>query len=104
MILLATSKGRKAIHPPASGPESRSEGAGATRNGTKNLAAAYLFAACKRRQRNPHFTPMREGARTLPPRGNHAMRLRANFLLKDAICKRARTEADAPTRQCVQSL
>ena len=34
IILLATSKGRKAIHPPASSPSVPFDGPGATRNGT----------------------------------------------------------------------
>jgi hypothetical protein len=38
---------------------------------------------------NPHLAPMRDGGRTLLPRSNHAMRLQANFLVKNAAAQTA---------------
>jgi hypothetical protein len=51
----------------------------------RDLELSGSLRGGKRRQPcEPHFTQMREGGRTLPPRSDHAMRLQANFLSKDA--------------------
>ena len=53
-------------------------------DGTKSLAALMSAASPV----NPHFTPMREGRRTLPPMSIQAMRSQANFLLEAATLPR----------------
>ena len=54
--------------------------------GRKPSGACYA-AAVSAATRNPHLAPMREGGRTLLPRSNHAMRLQANLLVKNALAK-----------------
>jgi hypothetical protein len=80
---LATSKGRKAAHPPASG-----SGPAPAWDETKCLAAlTSLRRVSTASPANPHLAPMREGGRTLLPWSSHAMRLQANFLVKNAAAK-----------------